>query len=160
MHQDARRAQFRDDAMRQVAGAFRGAAGQHHHVAFGKRLAHRFFQRRLVVGKGTHGDRLAASFGDRGGNDGAIAVIDAGGAQRLAWRHQLVAGGKHRDVRPPHHGDARQPAGGEHADLARADARALTQQRLAAGDVGAGEGDELPGPDGAAQLDGRRPCRR
>ena len=42
-----------------------------------KRLAHRFLQHRRVVGKGAEDDRLAAGFGNGGGDDGAVAVVDA-----------------------------------------------------------------------------------
>ena len=90
-----------------------------------------------------YGTRLAAGFGDGGGDDRAVAVIDAGRPQRLARLHQFIAGRQHRHLRPPHHVDAAEPAGRQHADLARADTRATAQQGLAARDVGAGIGDEL-----------------
>ena len=86
--------------------------------------AHRLLERGLVVGKGAERHRLAAGFRDRRGDDGAVAVVDAAPAERLARRHQLVAGREHRHLRPPHHVDRGEAAGRQHADLARADARA------------------------------------
>ena len=80
MHQNAGRAEPRHDAMRQIAGALRGAAGKHHHVAGFERRAHRQFERDLFVGERAERHRLAAGFDDRGGDDGAVAVIDAGRA--------------------------------------------------------------------------------
>ena len=79
MHQNAGRAELRNDLMRQIAGAFRGAGRQHHHVALRKRLAHGFVERRRIVGDGAEGNRLAAGFGNGGGDDRAVAVVDAGG---------------------------------------------------------------------------------
>ena len=99
--------------------------------------------------------RLAAGLGDGGGEDRAVGIIDAAGPQAIAERDQLVAGREHRDLRPPHHVDRGQPAGRQHADLARADHLALAHQGLAARDVGAGVGDELPRRHAAAQLDRR-----
>ena len=46
MHQDAGLAELRHDAMREIARALRGAARQHHHVAFGERAAHRLLELR------------------------------------------------------------------------------------------------------------------
>ena len=62
VHQDAGRAEPRHDAMRQIAGAFRRAAGEHHHVAGLERRAHGEFERGLVVGKRAERHRLAAGF--------------------------------------------------------------------------------------------------
>ena len=125
-----------------------------------QRIAHRVFQRGRVVGKCADRDRLAAGFGDGGGDDGAVAVVDAGGFQRLSRRDQLVAGREHRRPSAAAPRRSRQAAGRQHADLARADARAAPQQRLAARDVGAGVGDELPGRGRAAHLDRRRALAR
>ena len=58
-------------------------------------------------GNAPNGNRLAARFRDGGGNDGAIAVIDAGRTQRLAGLHQFVAGREHGDVRLAHDLDRR-----------------------------------------------------
>ena len=55
--------------------------------------------------------------------------------------------------------DLRDAAGRQHADLARADDGAGAQQRLAARDVGAGIGHELPGRSGAADFDRARSRR-
>ena len=143
----------RDDAMRDVAGALRGAAGQHQHVAGFERLAHRGFEFFLVIGDGAEKHRLAAVLADRRGDDGAVGVVDRGRAQRLSRLHQFVAGGDHRDARPSRDRNLRDAAGRQHADLARADHGAGAQQILAARDVGAGIGDELPGRGGAADLD-------
>ena len=49
MHQDAGLAEPRDDAVREIARAFRGAAGEHHHVVLGERLAHRLVERDFVI---------------------------------------------------------------------------------------------------------------
>ena len=119
--------------------------------------AHRALERGLVVREGAERHRLAAGFRDRGRDDRAVAVVDRRrAAARSPGAHQLVAGREHRDLRPPHHVDLGDAAGRQHADLARADARAAPQQRLAARDVGARIGDELPGRDGAAHVDRRR----
>ena len=73
----------RDDAVGDVARALRGAARQHQHVARLKRLAHRGFELRLVVGNGAEKHRLAAVLADRRGDDRAVGVVDRGRAQRL-----------------------------------------------------------------------------
>ncbi len=116
---------------------------QHHHVAATERAAHGVVERLFVVGKGAEGNRFAAGFADGRRDDRAVGVVDAGRLQRLAGRHQFVAGREHGDLRPAHDIDLGDAAGGQHADLARADARAAPQQRLAARDVGAGIGNEL-----------------
>ena len=90
---------------------------------------------------------------DRRGDDRAVGVVDRGRAQRLARLHQFIAGREDGDARPARDGHLRDAAGRQHADLARADDGAGAQQRLAARDVGAGIGDELPGRSGAADLD-------
>ena len=129
---------------------------QHHDVAGLERAAHGQFERDFFVRKRAERHRLAAGFDDRGGDDGAVAVIDAAGPQRPAGLDQLIAGREHGDARAAHHVDRRKTARREHADLARADLRAAAQQRFAARDVGAGIGDELPARRGAAQIDRRR----
>ena len=55
MHQDAGLAQPRHHAVRQIAGALRGAARQHHHVALRQRIAHRLFERASSSGKAPNG---------------------------------------------------------------------------------------------------------
>ena len=100
---------------------------EHHHVAGIERRAHRELERDLVVGKRAERHRLAAGFGDGGRDDGAVAVVDAGRLERPAGRDQFVAGREHRHARPAHHLDGREPARRQHADLARADARAAPQ---------------------------------
>ena len=90
----------RDDAMRHIARALRGAAGQHQHVAGLKRPAHGGFELFLVIGNGAEEDRLAAVLVHRRGDDRAVGVVDRGGAQRLAGLHQFVAGRDHGDARP------------------------------------------------------------
>ena len=124
-----------------------------------ERLAHRGFELRFVVGDGAEKMGLAAILRDRRGDDRAVGVVDRGRAQRLAGLHQFVAGGDDGDARPARDGDLRDAAGRQHADLARADDGAGAQQRLAAGDIGAGIGDELSGRSGAADLDRARPRR-
>ena len=44
-----------------------------------KARAHRGFENFFVVGERAEGDGQAARFGDGGGDDGAIAVVNAGG---------------------------------------------------------------------------------
>ena len=156
VNENAGRTEPRHDAMRQIARAFRRAAGEHHDVARFERVAHGRFERGLFVRKRAERDRLAAGFDDRRGEDGAVAVIDAAGPERPARLDQLVAGREHRDARPAHDVDRRQTAGRQHADLARADLAAAAEQSLAARDVGAGIGDELAARRGAAQIDRRR----
>jgi hypothetical protein len=65
-----------------------------------------------------------------------------------------VAGRQDADARLGHHRHRGDAAGRQHADFARADGHAGTQQKLAAGDVGTGMGDELAGGGGAPHLDG------
>ena len=79
VHQNARRAELRHDAMRQVARALRGAARKHDDVAAIERVAHRQFERQLIVRQRAERHWLAARLDDRGGKDGAVAVIDAAG---------------------------------------------------------------------------------
>ena len=78
VHQYAGRAELRYDRVRQIAGALRGAAREHHHVAFRQRRAHGFFQHRGVIGISAQRQRLAAGFRYRCCDDSAIAVVDAG----------------------------------------------------------------------------------
>ncbi len=158
VHEDARRAEPRHDAMRQIARALRRAAGEHDHVAGIERGAHGKFERDLFVGKRAERHRLAACFDDRGGNDRAVAVIDAGRLERPAGLDQFVAGREHGDARTAHHLDSGKAARREHADLARADARALAQQRFAARNVRTGIRNELPA--GTRRGAPRSPARR
>jgi hypothetical protein len=155
MHDNTGIAQLRDDRVRKIARAFRRAARQHDHVAFGERAAHSGIELVFVVGISAEGDRLAARFGDSGGDDRAIRVINRTGPERRAGLRQLVAGREHGDFRLAHDLDRGNAAGGQHADFARADQRAAAQERLAARHIGAGEGYELPRRDGAMQVDGR-----
>jgi hypothetical protein len=97
-------------------------------------------------------DRLAARFGDRGSDDGAVTVIDAAGPERFAWLDKLIAGRKHGHLRPPDHFNAVKPAGRQHTDFPRTDFRAAPQQRFAARDVRAGEGNELSRQRGTTHL--------
>ena len=107
-------------------------------------------------GKGAERHRLAAGLGDRRGDDRAVAVVDRGRPQRLAEAPPA----RRRSRAPRPSAGARtstlgEPAGRQHADLARADPLAAPQQRLAARDVGARIADELAGRDRAADLDRR-----
>ena len=145
-----------DDAMGDVARALRGAARQHQHVAFRKRLAHRRFKRGLVIGDGAEKMRFAAILVDRRRDDRAIGVVDRGRPQRFARLHQFISGRDHRDARLARHRNFSDAAGRQHADLARTDDGAGAQQGLAARDVGAGIRDELPGRRGTADLDRAR----
>ncbi len=154
----ARAAEPGHDAVRQVAGALGGATTEHDHVAGRKRVAHHRLEPRLVVRERAEPHRFAACLDDCGSKDRAVAVVDRARPQRLTRLHQLVTGRENRHLGPPRDVDRRQAAGRQHADLARADARAAPQQGLAAGDVGACVGDELAGGGGAPQLD-RRPLR-
>ena len=142
---DPRRSQPRHEAVGEVAGALRGAARQDDHVAFGVGSADRRVERRLVVRDGAVEDGLAAVLGHRGADDRAVGVVDRRRRQRPARRDQLVAGREHADARTAEHRDGGEAAGGEHADLARADDGAAPQQGLASRDVRAGEADELAG---------------
>ena len=63
----------------------------------------------LIVRERAERHRLAASFRDRGGDDRAVAVVDAAGTKRLAGLDQFVAGREHGDARPPHDFDAAKP---------------------------------------------------
>ena len=121
-----------------------------------ERVAHGEFEREVLVRKGAERHRFAAGFGDRRGNDRAVAVIDAARTKRPAGLDQFVAGRQHGDTRPAHDFDRGKAARREHADFARADMRSPAQQRLAARNVGAGIGDELSARHRAAQFDDRR----
>ena len=92
-------------------------------------------ERDLFIGKSAERDRLAARFDDRGGENRAVAVVDAGRLERLARLDQFVARRQHGNAGAADDADLRKAAGCEHADLARADARAFAQQRFAARDV-------------------------
>ena len=153
MHENTGFAEPRHDAMREVACSFGRAAGQDDDVTSFERRAHRRFERRLVVREDAEYHRLAAGFGDGRGEDRAVAVIDAARTQRLPGLDELVAGRQHRDAWAAHHLDRGEAAGGQHADLARADRRALAQQSFAARDVGAGVGNELAARRRPAQID-------
>ena len=142
-----------DDAMGDVARAFGRAARQHQHVAGRQRLAHRGFELRLVIGDGAEKCASPPFSADRRRDDRAVGVVDRGRAQRLAGLHQFIAGGDDGDARPARDAHLRDAAGRQHADLARADDGASAQQRLAAGDIGTGIGDELSGRSGAADVD-------
>jgi hypothetical protein len=78
MDQDTGHAEPRHDAMGQIAGALRGAAGKHHHVARPERRAHRQFERDVLVGERTERHRLAAGFDNRGGDDCRCRFLFAG----------------------------------------------------------------------------------
>ena len=134
----------RDDAMRHIARALRGAARQHQHVAglqapAASRL--RAAPRRRDMAPRTPASPPFSAIAAR--DDRAVGVVDRGRAQRLAGLHQFVAGREDGDARPARDGDLRDAAGRQHADLARADDGAGAQQRLAAGDVGAGIGRRI-----------------
>jgi hypothetical protein len=153
MGDDAGLAEPADDAMRHVARALRGAAREHQHVAAGERGTHRGLELRLIVGHGAEKLCLAAILRNRRGDDRAVGVVDRSRAQWLAGLHQFVARGDDGDTRPTRNGDVRNAAGRQHPDLARADDGAGAQKRLAAGDIGAGIGDELSRRRGAADVD-------
>ena len=156
MHQDAGRAQSRYHPVGKITGTLRGAAGEQHQIATLERIADGARERGLVVRHGPEHDRHAAGFGDGGRDDGAVAVVDSRRLERRAGRNQLIAGRQHRDIGLAHHLDGRDPARRQHADLARADARAPPQHDLAARNVGARIGDELSGRHRSAQVDRRR----
>ena len=153
MHENAGRAELRDDAVRDVTGPFRGATAQDHHVAFGQGAAHRGFEDFFVVGKRAERDGEAAGLGDGGGHDRAVAVVDTGRFQLLPGLHQFVPGREHGNFRLANDIDGREPAGREHADLARADQCAAAKQGFATRDIGAGIGHELSGRGRAPQFD-------
>ncbi len=72
---------------------------------------------------------------------------------RRAGRDDLVTGRDNRDTRPAPHLD-RGPANcGKHADLARGQDLPSTKHGFAAGEIAAGEGDELAGGCGPANFD-------
>ena len=104
-------------------------------------------------------NRLAAVLVHRRRDDGAVGVVDFGRTEPPARLHQFVAGGDHGDARPARDDDLGNPAGRAHADLTRADHGAGAQQRLAARDIGAGIGHELPRRGGTADLDRARANR-
>ena len=85
-------AQFRDDAVGEIARTLRRAAGEYDHVASRERRAHATLERRLIVGKCAKGNRLPTRFRDRGCDDRTIAVINPPRGERATRRHQLVAG--------------------------------------------------------------------
>jgi hypothetical protein len=117
-----------------------------------KCLAYGFFERHRIVAKRAECDRLAARFGDRGSDDGAVTVIDASGPEPLAWLDKLIAGRKHGHLRPPNHFNAVKPARRQHTDFPRTDFRAAPQQCFAARDVRAREGNELSRQQGTTHL--------
>ena len=147
-----------DDAVGDVAGALRGAARHHQHVARRERPAHRGFEPFLIIGNGAEKACLTTVLVHGRRHDRAVGVVDRGRTQRLARLHQFVAGGQHRHARPPHDLDLRDPTRRQHADLPRTDHGAGAQQRLAARNVGTGIGNELPGRGGSADLDRARAC--
>ena len=155
VHDHARRAQTREDAVRHIPRALAGAARHHDQVGALQRIAHRRFERRFLVAEDAHRHRHTAVLGHGGAEDRGVAVGDAARRQRRAGRDQLVAGRDHRHARSAHHWYVREAGGGEHADLAARDHRAGAQQRLPARDVAAGEADELAGRHGALQQHGR-----
>ncbi len=153
MGDDAWLAEPADDAMGQIARAFRCAAGQHEHVGLGQRAAHGGLEPGFVVGNGPEEHGLAAVLVDRGGDDRTVGIVDRSGRKNPAGLNQFVAGRDHgnpRLARDSHLGNA---AGGEHADLARADDGPGAQQGLAARNVGARIRHELPRRDGAPHVD-------
>ncbi|MHC2275286.1 hypothetical protein ACVME8_001897 [Bradyrhizobium diazoefficiens] len=81
MRDDAGLAEPADDAVGQVARAFRRAAGEHQHVGVRQRAAHRRFELLFVVGNGAEEDCLAAILVDRGRDDRAVGVVDLRGAR-------------------------------------------------------------------------------
>ena len=113
---------LRHDAMREIARALRGAAARARPCRTLQARRARRVERRLVVRKSAERHRLAAGFRHRRRHDRAVAVIDLRRPERAARRDQLVAGREHRHLRPAHHLDLGDAAGGQHADLARADA--------------------------------------
>src|SRR6516165_9220032 len=92
MHQNPGTAEPRYDAMRQIADAFRCAAAEHSHVARFEPTAHRAFESSLIVWQRAERHRLTACFDHGRGDDGAVTVVNAAGAKRLARLHELVAG--------------------------------------------------------------------
>jgi hypothetical protein len=100
-----------------IPGTFRRAAGQQQHVAV-QADAGGALQLRFDVGGDAQAHRDAASLGHCRGQDGGVGIIDRTGADRLARRHDFVAGGQDRDARPAHDIDLRPADGGQHTDFA------------------------------------------
>ena len=84
-----------------------------------QRVAHRALKRIFVVGESAECDRLAARFAHSRSDYRAVGIVDRAGAQRRTERGELVAGREHRDLRPPHDIDMREPACRQHPDLTR-----------------------------------------
>ena len=89
-------AQLRHDAVGEITGTLRRAAGKHDHVAGRERRTHGAFERRLIVGKRAEGNRFPTRFRDRGRDDRTVAVVNPSRGECTTRRHQLVAGRKHR----------------------------------------------------------------
>jgi hypothetical protein len=88
---------------------------------------HGFAEHCFLVRESAERHRLAAGFADRGGDNRAVAVVDATRTEQLAGLDKFVAGRKHGNPRTAHDANRRKTASGEHPDLARADARASAQ---------------------------------
>ena len=116
----------------------------------------RELERDLVVRERAERHRLAARFRHRRRHDGAVAVVDRGGPSGAPGATSSSPVESTATLRSPHDVDLRDAAGRQHADLARADARAAAQHHFAARDVGARVGNELAGRTRAAYVDRRR----
>jgi hypothetical protein len=123
MHENARRGQRGQDAMRDIARALARAARHHDHVGARQCIAQRRCEHVRIVPEDAHRQRLAAILADRGAEDRGVAVGDAPGRQGRAGRVQLVAGRDHGHDRAAHHRHLAPARGGQHADLAAGDLR-------------------------------------
>ena len=100
MGNDARIHQLTDDAIRQVASPFAGAAGEQHDVARRQRRLQSRAQLGQIVAHDPELDWLAAQLAHGIGDDPGVGVIDHPRLHRHAGRNDLVAGRKNRHPRP------------------------------------------------------------
>ena len=154
MDEDAGSAEPGHDTVREIAGALRCAAGHHNDVATRKRAAQGTLDRVLVIRKRAEINRFAAGLCDGRGENGAIAVEDARGTERIARPDELVAAGEHCHFGLAHDFQLSDAAGCQHPDLPRGEKCLSPQHGFAPRDIGAGIGYELSGADGAARFYG------
>ena len=132
---DAERLQRRLDV---VVGTDRDAAGEDEHVGLLERRGDRLAGLRLGVGHHAGAQHLRAGLRRQRGERRGVGVVQLAGAERLAGRDELVAGGQHDETRPARARD--DSASGHHGDpdLGRAHPRARRQDGDAAAHVVAG----------------------
>ena len=155
MHDDAGVVERCDGAIAQIPSALRRAAGEDHDVAGREPRIDEARQHNLVVGADAERLCRAARLLDRGGKDRGVRIIDHPGLDRLARRHDLVAGRNDRDARPPPDLDCCNADRGQHANLARCQHLPGPQHGLTARQVAAGERNELPGRRRATDFNAR-----